>query len=480
VIWAVLQVGGRQLTSLLVFAILGLLLAPRDFGLVGMAMAWLTVIQGASDLGLGAALVQRREIGPAHFSTVFYLNVAVGIGLTVVGALLAWPSAWFFGEPGLRPIAAALSLGFLLASLSAAQTAVAQRELRFRQLALRDIAASVIGGSVGIGAALAGAGAWSLVLQALVTSAAAAALIWPLSRWRPCLDQFSIGLLRELWPYSSQLFAFNVFKALVQNLDRILLGYLLGPVALGLYVFAFRLVVQPVSTIAGAVGTYLFPFFSRQQDDPARLRSGYGSALKGLAVVTLPLAVLAIAAAPALVPALWGTRWSAAVPLMQVMGLLAVCQGYASPVGQLFKSLDRPHWLLWWSLGITALVAAFLAVGVRFDGLYGAVWGVTAAYLVGALVIFRSASYLLSFTLRDLIRTCGGAALAAAAMGAVAVAIGRVSAGPEWWAVATLTILPLATYMLALFVIDPPLFAALAERARRAVPSLTPFRRGGD
>jgi O-antigen/teichoic acid export membrane protein len=471
VIWAILQVGGRQLTSLLIFAILGVLLPPRDFGLIGMAMAWLTVIQGASDLGLGAALVQRREIGSAHFSTVFFLNLGVGAALTVVGVLLAWPSAWFFHEPGLRPIASALSLTFLLASLSAAQTAVAQRELRFRQLAIRDITASAIGGGVGIAAALSGAGAWSLVLQTLVTGAAAAALIWPLSRWRPRVSECSTLLLRELWPYSSQLFAFNVFKAFVQNLDRILLGHLLGPVALGLYVFSFRFVVQPIATVAGAVGSYLFPFFSRQQDNRARLRRGYGSALKGLAVLTCPVAVLAAAASPTLVPALWGEQWRAAVPLMQIMAALAVCQAYASPVGQLFKSLDRPNWLLWWSIGITAVVAVLLVVGVRLAGLPGAVVGVTVAYLAGSVVIFRSAAHLLSFRLPDLWRTCGSAIVAALGMAAASVALARVAAGPGWWQAVTVTLVPLAVYALVLLAIDRRLYLTLAARVRAAGPS---------
>lgn len=470
-IWAVLQVGGRQLTSLLIFAILGVLLPPRDFGLIGMAMAWVTVIQGASDLGLGAALVQRREIGSAHFSTVFFLNVGVGVLLTLLGVALAWPSAWFFHEPALRPIASALSLTFLLAALSAAQTAVAQRELRFRQLAVRDIAASAIGGVVGIAMALSGAGAWSLVLQTLVTSAVAAALIWPLSHWRPRPSEFSMGLLRELWPYSSQLFTFNVFKAFVQNLDRILLGHLLGPVALGLYVFSFRLVVQPIATVAGAVGSYLFPFFSRQQDNRVRLRRGYGSALKGLAVLTCPVAVLAAVTSPSLVPMLWGAQWNAAVPLMQIMAVLAVCQAYASPVGQLFKSLDRPQWLLWWSIGITALVATLLVVGVRVDGLGGAVWGVTLAYVLGSLVIFRSAAHLLSFSLHDLWRTCGSALTAAIAMGAAAAALVQIAAGPGWAQAATLTIVPLAVYTMVLFAIDRRLYLSLAARVRDFVPS---------
>ena len=241
--------------------------------------------------------------------------------------------------------------------------------------------------------------------------------------------------------------------------------------ALGLYVFSFRLVVQPIATVAGAVGSYLFPFFSRQQDNRARLRRGYGSALKGLAVLTFPVAVLAAVVSVRLVPALWGERWSAAVPLMQIMAVLAVCQAYASPVGQLFKSLDRPHWLLWWSFGITALVALLLVVGVRVDGLRGAVWGVTVAYALGSLVIFRSAAHLLSFSLRDLWRTCGSALVAAMAMGVVAVALDRIAAGPGWWQAATLTLVPLAAYTAVLFALDRRLYLALAARVRGLVPS---------
>jgi PST family polysaccharide transporter len=470
-IWAILQVGGRQLTSLLVFAILGLLLTPQDFGLVGMAMAWLSVVQSFSDLGLGAALVQRREIGSAHFSTVFFLNVAVGVLLTAVGFGLSWPSAWFFHEPHLQPVAVALSLNFAIGSLSAAQTAVAQRELRFRELAIRDITASVIGGGAGIAMAAAGWGVWSLVAQSLITSLAAAILIWPLSVWRPRLAEYSWALLREMWPYSSQLFMFNVFKSFVQNLDRILLGHLLGSLAVGLYVFSYRLVVQPIATVVGAVGTYLFPFLSRLQSDPEALRRAYGDAMRGLAAVTLPVAVLAAVGAPVLVPAVWGARWAPAVPIMQIMGVLAVFQAYVSPVGQLLKSLDRPRWLLWWSVGITAAVALLLWGGVRWGGVEGAVWGITIAYGLGSLVIMRMTARLIRFGARDLWRRCGKAGVAALGMAATAYAIQRLPASPPWVKVGTIAVLPLAVYCVLLLWLDHSLLGAVTARLRTFKPS---------
>ncbi len=326
-IWAILQVGGRQLTSLLVFAILGVLLAPRDFGLVGMAMAWLSIIQSFSDLGLGAALVQRREIGLCALQHRVPAQRRCRRRRSRWSAwLLAWPGAWFFHEPALQPVASALSLNFLLASLSAAQTAVAQRELRFRQLAIRDIAASVIGGGAGIAAG-------AVRLGRLEPGAAVAD--HQLGRGHPDLAAVALAaargrvlgaLLREMWPYSSQLFMFNVFKAFVQNLDRLLLGHLLGPVAVGLYVFAYRLVVQPIARVAGAVGTYLFPFLSRQQDNrrvSVGLRRRHAGPRRGDPARRRPGRRRGAGAGPDAV----GQRWRAAVPLIQIMGLLAVLPG---------------------------------------------------------------------------------------------------------------------------------------------------------
>lgn len=470
-IWAVIQVGGRQLASLLVFAVLGLLLAPRDFGVVGMAMAWLSVVQSFSDLGLGAALVQRREVGPAHFSTVFVLNVGVGLLLTAVGVGLSWPSAWFFREPTLQPVTMALSLNFILGSVTAAQTAMAQRELRFRQLAVRDVSASLIGGGAGIALAATGFGVWSLVAQSLITSLAAAILIWPLSIWRPRITQYSFELLREMWPYSSQLFLFNIFKSFVQNLDRILLGHLLGPTAVGLYVFANRLVVQPIATLVGGVGAYLFPFLSRLQEDREALRHAYGEAMRGLAALALPAAVLCAIAAPAVVPLIWGDHWVAAVPLIQVMGVQAVCQAYLSPVGQLLKSLDRPRWLLWWAVGTTAAVAVFLWVGVGLGGVVGAAWGVTVAYGLGAVVIMRMTATLIGFGAVELWRTCGKALVAALAMAATGWAVSQMPATASWLRAAVLILVPGAAYGAALLWLDHSLLRALAARLRTLPPS---------
>jgi hypothetical protein len=81
-----------------------------------MAMAWLPVVQSFSDPA--PAPRWRCDVGPGHFSTVFALNLAVGVLLTAVGIDSRGPAP---GSSASRPAAggdgAAAQLG---GSLSAA------------------------------------------------------------------------------------------------------------------------------------------------------------------------------------------------------------------------------------------------------------------------------------------------------------------------------------------------------------------------
>ena len=258
-IWSVVQQIGGQVATLIVYFALAALLPPRDFGLVGMAGAWLAVLNTFCETGFGAALIQRDQVRGEHLSSTFAVNLAMGAVLTLLGIVLSYPAARFFSTPDLQPVMAVLSLAFLMRAFGLTQVALAQRELRFRALALRDVSANVLGGSAGLALALAGYGVWSLVGMTLVNGLVATVMVWRLGRWRPRLSEISRGAVAELWPYSSRILGFNLFKAFAQNVDRMIIGRLLGVHALGVYSFASRSVIYPVTTFVGALGAYLFP-----------------------------------------------------------------------------------------------------------------------------------------------------------------------------------------------------------------------------
>lgn len=425
--WALLQQIGAQGVNFLIFFVLASLLDPSDFGFVGLASVWIAFLSAFSEGGFGAAVVQRSVISPGHLSTTFSINIATGVVLTLLGILLSWPAAWFYGEPGLQPVMAVLSLGFLIRALGLTQNALAQRELRFRQLALRDVLSNLFGGSLGIASAYGGYGVWSLVVLTISTGALSSALSWRITEWRPRWRDVSIDCARDLWGYGSRMLGFNVFKSLVQNADRLIIGYLLGARALGLYSFAHKLVIVPVATVVGAFGSYLFPRLAQLQNQGDALRRYYLSVNALILQLILPGVVLVTLTADTFVVPLFGEQWADAVVVIQILAVTAVSQAIFGPTGQLMKARNRPGWLLAWSAAFTALTVFALWVGSGW-GLVGTAVGLSAAHVIGLPVQLIIANRLARLRSADAVREWAPSLGASLLAGLVLWAL--LSAGP--------------------------------------------------
>src|SRR4029453_8787321 len=67
---------------------MGRLLDPTDFGLGGMVLALLGILNLFRDFGLSTAAVQRANVTEEQHSTLFWVNILVGVilALLVLGA----------------------------------------------------------------------------------------------------------------------------------------------------------------------------------------------------------------------------------------------------------------------------------------------------------------------------------------------------------------------------------------------------------
>ncbi|MBA3521648.1 MAG: lipopolysaccharide biosynthesis protein [Gemmatimonadales bacterium] len=382
-IWALVQQVGAQAANSLVILLLAAFLQPEHFGVVAMATVWIGFLSAFAETGFGAAVVQRSDLRSDHLSTTFAINVALGAALAVLGVALAWPAAALYRTPSVAPVVAALSGGFVIRSLGLTQAAYLQRQLRFRDLAIRDLGASFAGAVAGVAGALRGWEEWSLVAMALTNSAASVILVWRATPWRPRRAEISLARARELWPYSSRILGFNVVKALIQNSDRLIIGFFLGPRAVGLYTFAYRIVVFPVRTLSAAVDAYLFPRMSRLQSDHDAVRAEYMFIMRLLLAVVVPAMVVAALVAPDIVGSVFGQNWVAAGRPMQILAVTALAGAFYTPVGDLLKALNRPAWMIAWAVLYALVSCGALWVGAQ-RGLIGAV---TALGLVHVLLL---------------------------------------------------------------------------------------------
>ena len=237
-----------------------------------MVLVFAGLIPIFSGLALGSALVQRKSIDEADRSTAFWAGLGFGIVLACVGVALSWPIASFYRQPQVQPLLAVLSLSFVLTSLGMTHSQLLVRNLSYKALELRAMGGTLVGAAVGIGTALAGLGAWALILQQIALVSTSVALLWLLSPWRPKL-LFSWTSLRQLAGFGGHVSGALVLTEVNSNADNLLIGRFIGAEALGQYAVAYNVMLVPFSRITSPLQEVLYAAFSRVQHDIAYVRS---------------------------------------------------------------------------------------------------------------------------------------------------------------------------------------------------------------
>ncbi len=379
--WSAAGQAARIGVGLVATSVLAYLLGPQEFGLVGMAGVVVGFVTLCKDLGTGAAVVQKQRPTDVELATIHWLNVAVGALGALVLLALAPLCAHFFREPRLFPLVATLGVALLVSGPGVVAQSLLQKRLDFRALALAETVSTSAGAVAGITLALLGAGAWSLVVQAITMQAAATWLNLRASRYVP-LRVFRAGTLRSVLRFSFGLTTFNVFNFCARNADQVLIGRVLGAADLGLYALAYRLVLQPLGSVHAIVGRVMFPLYSRIQEDDARLAAAFLRVLGVIAFLLLPaLAGLGAIATP-LVEALFGPSWAPTAPLMTLLAGVAGAQTVVGVAGLLYQCKGRTDWMGRW--GIVSSVIAVAGFGC---GLAGGARGVALAFLCVSLLL---------------------------------------------------------------------------------------------
>jgi PST family polysaccharide transporter len=408
-------------------ALLARLLPPTAFGLIAMVAALFALLELFKDLGLTAATIQRPEISHREVSTLFWINVAVGV--VIFGALyfLAPLVARFYGQPGLTDIARVLGAGFLISGCTAQHIAILRRQMRFGTVASAEVGAELLGLAVAVGAALEGAGYWALVAQRLTAIAAMCVAAWALSPWRPGRPAFAAGT-GALIGFGGNFTAFNVVNLLARSLDQVLIGWYWGAVTLGLYERAYKLLTAPINNINAPLYAVVLPTLSRLTDEPDRYRRTYLKTLEKLSMVTMPGAALVIATADWVVALVFGPGWHDAAPILAFLGVAALFQPAANTTGWLFLSQNRTAEMLRWGLIGSLLTVIAVVAGLPF----GAV-GVAASYAISGLclrlpILFWSVGRRGPVATRELYRAVLPSALAAVVVFAAVGGLRRLPA----------------------------------------------------
>jgi O-antigen/teichoic acid export membrane protein len=392
------------------------LLPPSDFGLMGMAMVLGGFARVLTDVGFGAALIQRKQLEEAQLSSVYWLNLLVGVGLTLAVAACAPLVAGFFGRPVLLPLTLLVSLEFFLGALAIVHTSLLRRALRFRTLARIEIGVVASGGAVGIAAALHGAGVWSLAYASVSGALVRVALVAGAGRWRPKLS-WDRAAIRGLAGFSGGVLGFNAVNYWIRNADNVLIARFLDATALGLYSRAYMLMLMPISTITTALNSVMFPALSGIQDDHQRVASVHLRVTRAVSLVTFPMMVGLLVTAEDFVALVYGESWLVMVPILRIFCVAGMADSVGALNGNLYLSQGRSDLRF-----RVAMVLGAISIPLMALGLFWGLVGITVAYVTYAVAAFVPsvwiATGLVGLRLRDALSALQGTLACSLLMGA--------------------------------------------------------------
>lgn len=362
--------------------VLARLLAPEDYGLIGMATVIIGFVELFKDLGLSAATVQKAEVNHQQISTLFWINLIISCLVGLIVAVSAPAVAWFYNEPRLTGITLALASSFLFGGLTVQHQALLQRQMQFATLAKIDIISMVVSIAVAIVAARYGMGYWALVLMQIASAITNAALVWLTCSWRPGKPLKATGV-RSMLAFGGNLTGFRLVNYFSRNLDNVLIGRYWGSQELGLYAKAYQLVLLPIQQINNPVNSIALPALSSLQNDPEKYCRYYYKAILLITTLGMPIVCFMFAAADKVILLMLGEQWLGAVPIFRFLMPAAFIGTFNVAGGWVYQSLGRTDRQFRWGIVTSTINVIIFLISVR----WGAI-GVAAAFGLSRPIIF--------------------------------------------------------------------------------------------
>ena len=317
-IWRFFERCGVQGVAFLVSVVLARLLEPKTHGAITMVTVFTSIMQVFVNSGMGSAVVQKKDADQLDFSTVFYFNMAMGLGLYVLMFMAAPWIAKFYEMPELTPaVVRVLSLTLVISGLKNMQHTYVSKHMMFKKFFFSTIGGTLVSAVVGIAMAYMGYGVWALVAQTLITQFVAAVILWITVPWRPSWE-FSFERLKGLFSYGWKLLASSLIDTVYNDLRTLIIGKKYSSADLAFYNKGNQFPKLFVTNINTSIDSVLLPVMAKEQNDRSRVRAMTRRAIRISSFCMWPMMVGLAACGEPLVRLVLTEKWMPCLPFMYV------------------------------------------------------------------------------------------------------------------------------------------------------------------
>lgn len=313
--WRFAERCGAQGVAFVVSIVLARILEPEVYGLIALVTVFTSILSVFIDSGLGESLVQKKDADDLDFSTVFYFNMIMCIGIYLILFFTAPLIAKFYNNVQLTPVVRVLSITLLISGVKGIQQSYVSKNMLFKRFFFSTLGGTIFSAVLGILLAYKGAGVWALVAQNLSNNLIDTIILWITVKWRP-KAMFSFKRLKELFSFGWKLLISSLIDTGYNQLRSLIIGKKYSSADLAFYnrgkTFPYTFIVN----INNSIDSVLLPSMSQAQDNPAAVKSMTRRSVKVTTYVIAPLLMGIAFCSKPLISLILTDKWLECVPYM--------------------------------------------------------------------------------------------------------------------------------------------------------------------
>ncbi|HXS14526.1 MAG TPA: oligosaccharide flippase family protein [Candidatus Saccharimonadales bacterium] len=385
-----------QVVSFTVNFLLTVFLAPSIFGVYFVVSAVIAFLQYFSDIGLAAALIQKKEaMTQEDLVTTFTIQQGLVLLAVIIALSLSQVVGNFYHleQEGIF-LFQALIISFFLSSLKTIPSIILERDLHFERLVVPQIVETLFFNITALVFAVKGFGVTSFTYAVLARGLAGLIAMYIVSPWRPRIG-FSKEVAKKLLSFGIP-FQANSFLALLK--DDLMIAYIgkVLPLAqVGYIGFAQKWAYTPLRLIMDNIIRITFPSFARLQHEKSHLAKAIEKSLFASCFLVFPSLMGLAVLAPSFIEIIPKyQKWEPAVLSLAFFAMNAALSSVSTPLTNALNAIGKIKVSLYLMVFWTVATWVLTPLALYFYGFnaFAAVSAIVAASVV--FVVYLTQKYI--------------------------------------------------------------------------------------
>lgn len=393
VFWTALSKYSGFIFQIIITAVLARLITPEDFGVIAIALIFITFFNLLSDFGIGPAIIQVKNLDDIEINSIFSFTIWGGVLLAIVFFFLSFPISSVYDSDDLKVVLQILTIDIVFVTWNIVPNAIILKEKKFKLISLRTLFLQIVSGILSIVAAYHGAGIYALVLSPVITAIGIFIINYYYVNVK-YIRSFNKTSISKLYKFSIYQLLFNLSNYFFRNLDKILIGKYLCMKDLGYYDKSYHLMLMPMNYTSSIFNQVLHPILSDLQKDYHQLAIKYNKIVQSLAIISFPIGTFLFFASEDVIMVLYGSQWRPAISVFHILSLSIPLQLILTTIGSIYQAAGDTKRLFYTGLVSSVITIIGFLVALSVYGNINAVawsWNITLlfSFVINYFTLYR-------------------------------------------------------------------------------------------